>query len=70
MMHPKDLSYVEQMVPNITTEITKKLKTLQCGSCIGFGSSFRIPIMIKFALPDPMPQSTNCDILNTWYIKL
>ena len=70
MMHPKDLSYVEQMVPNITTEITKKLKTLQCGTCIGFGSSFRIPIMIKFALPDPMPQSTNCDILNTWYIKL
>lgn len=70
MMHPKDLSYVEQMVPNITTEITKKLKTLQQGTCIGFGASFKIPIIIKFGLPNPMPESTNCNILNTWYVNL
>ncbi len=70
MMHPKDLSYVEEMVPNITSEISKKLKTLQSGSCIGFGSSFKIPIVMKFDLPDPMPQSTNCDIVNNWFINI
>lgn len=70
MMHPKDLNYVEQMVPNITTEIAKKLKTLQQGMCIGFGTSFKIPMIIKFALPDPMPESTNCNIMDTWFINL
>ena len=70
MLHPKDLNYVEQMVPNITTEIAKKLKTLQQGTCIGFGSSFKIPIIIKFALPNPMPESTNCNIMDTWFVNL
>ena len=70
MLHPKDLNYVEQMVPNITTEIAKKLKTLQQGTCIGFGSSFKIPIIIKIALPNPMPESTNCNIMDTWFVSL
>ncbi len=68
MLHPKDLSYVEEMVPNITSEIAKKLKTLQQGTCIGFGSSFKIPIIIKLDLPDPMPESTNCNIIQSWFI--
>lgn len=70
MFHPKDLNYVEQMVPNITSEITKKLKTLQSGTCIGFGSAFKIPIITKFALPNPMPSSTNCNIMETWFVNL
>ena len=70
LVHPKDLGYVEDMVPNITSDISKKLKTLQPGNCIGFGSSFRIPVIIKFKLPDPMPQSTNCDILKTWFVQI
>ena len=70
MLHPKDLNYVEQMVPNITTEIAKKLKTLQQGTCIGFGSSFKIPIIIKITLPNPMPESTNCNIMDTWFVSL
>lgn len=70
MLHPKDLSYVEEMVPNITSEISKKLKTLQSGSCIGFGTSFKIPIIMRFDLPDPMPQSSNCNIMLNWFIEL
>ena len=70
MLHPKDLDYVEMMVPNITSEITKKLKTLQQGTCIGFGSSFKIPLLVRFSLPDPMPQSTSCDIMENWFVKI
>ena len=70
MLHPKDLEYVEDMIPDITSEITKKLKTLQKGCAIGFGSSFRIPVLIKFDLPNPMPQSTNCDIMSSWFVNL
>ncbi len=70
MLHPVDLNYVEQMIPDITSEIVKKLKTLQKGTCIGFGSSFRIPIIIRFDLPSPMPESTSCDILNTWFVDM
>lgn len=70
MLHPKDLEYVEQMVPDITTEIAKKLKTLQIGTCIGFGSSFKIPIIVRVQLPMPMPASSNCDIMETWFLNL
>ena len=70
MLHPKDLVYVEEMVPNITSEILKKIKTLQQGTCIGFGSSFRIPVIVRFELPNPMPQSTNCNIMENWFITL
>ena len=70
MLHPKDLLYVEEMVPNITSEILKKIKTLQQGTCIGFGLSFRIPVIIRFELPNPMPQSTSCNIMENWFINL
>ena len=70
MLHPKDLLYVEEMVPNITSEILKKIKTLQQGTCIGFGLSFRIPVIIRFELPNPMPQSTSCNIMENWFINM
>lgn len=70
MIHPKDLNYIEQMIPNITPEVAKKLKTLERGTGIGFGSSFKIPIIIKFDLPNPMPESTNCNIMDTWFVNL
>ncbi|MBE6153471.1 MAG: ATP-binding protein [Firmicutes bacterium] len=70
MLHPKDLEYVETMVPNITSEITKKLKTLQQGTCVGFGSSFKIPLIVRFELPDPMPESTSCDIIGNWFVNI
>ena len=70
LMHPRDLSFAQNMVPNITSEIAKKLKTLQPGNCIGFGSSFRIPVVIKFKMPDPMPESTNCDIIKSWFVQI
>lgn len=67
MVHPKDTLYIKNMVPSITQEIVEKLKTLQSGTCIAFGSAFKIPIIIRFDLPDPTPESNNADISNKWF---
>ena len=69
MTHPKDIEYVSQMIPSITSGIIKKLKLLQPGNCIAFGSAFKIPVLIKLDMPDPAPSSSSCDIINTWFIR-
>lgn len=68
MLHPKDITYIKDMVPNITTEIVKKLKILQPGTCIAFGSAFKIPSIVKIDMPDPAPTSESCDISNIWFV--
>ena len=69
ILHPVDLAYIKQMVPNITEEISKKFKTLQAGNCIAFGNAFKVPVFIKFDMPNPAPSSSSCDIKKTWFIE-
>ena len=69
MLHPTDVEYIRQMVPNITTEILKKIKLLQPGTCIAFGSGFKLPSLIKLEMPNPAPSSSSCDISGTWFIE-
>ena len=69
ILHPVDLNYIKAMVPNVTEEIVKKLKTLQAGNCIAFGSGFKVPVFIKFDMPNPSPSSSSCDISKTWFIE-
>lgn len=68
MLHPRDVSYIKEMVPNITTEVIKKLRILQPGICIGFGSAFKVPILIQMDMPDPAPSSSNCDVSRVWFV--
>ncbi len=68
MLHPTDVEYIKQMVPNITIEILKKIKLLQPGTCIAFGSGFKLPSLIKLDMPNPAPSSNSCDISNIWFI--
>lgn len=68
MLHPTDVEYIRQMIPNITVEVIKKLKLLQPGTCIAFGSGFKIPSLIKLDMPNPAPSSSSCDISNAWFI--
>ena len=66
MNHPVDVEYIRKMVPNISDEIVEKQKTLQAGTCLGFGMAFRIPIIIKMEMPNPAPWSGNCDVVTIW----
>lgn len=68
MLHPRDIQYVKDMVPNITNEVVKKLKVLQSGNCIGFGSAFNVPVIIKMDKPVPAPFSNSCDVSSNWFI--
>lgn len=65
--HPKDLEYIKSMVPNVSTEIVRHLKTLQPGNCIVFGSAFKVPIALRLDKPDPEPLSNNADIMKSWF---
>ncbi|MDD2505093.1 MAG: DUF87 domain-containing protein [Bacilli bacterium] len=66
MTHPKDIEYVEKMLPNISSDIIEKLNSLQAGTLVSFGNAFKIPLLIKMDLPNPMPYSANCDVLERW----
>ena len=68
MLHPRDVSYIKEMVPNITNEIVKRLRILQPGTCIGFGSAFKVPVLIHMDMPDPAPSSNSCDISARWFV--
>ena len=64
--HPVDVEYIRKMVPNITDEIIEKQKSLQSGTCLGFGLGFKIPLIVRMKMPDPSPLSGNCDVVNIW----
>ena len=68
MLHPKDVEYIREIVPNITNEIVKRLKILQPGNCVAFGQGFKVPVIVKFEMPNPAPSSDSCNISNTWFI--
>lgn len=66
MNHPTDVEYIKKMVPNISDEIVEKQKSLQSGTCLAFGSAFKIPLIVKLKMPNPMPMSGNCDVVKIW----
>ena len=66
MTHPLDIKYIEEMLPNISSDIVEKQKILQPGTCVGFGGAFKIPMIVKLDMPNPMPYSSNCDVSMRW----
>lgn len=66
-LHPRDLEYIKNMIPNISIEIVNQLKGLQPGHCIAFGCAFKVPISMYIELPNPRPNSDNVDLSTIWY---
>ena len=66
-LHPRDLQYIKEMVPNVSDEVLAVLKTLQPGSAIAFGSAFKVPVSLKMIKPDPEPYSSNSDVAKIWF---
>ncbi len=67
MFHPEDVDIISAMSAHIAEENLARLKTLRPGSALAFGSAFKIPAIVKLDLPDPMPESTNADLIANWY---
>lgn len=66
LTHPMDIEYMKKMLPNINADVIEKQKSLQSGTCVAFGGAFKVPIIVHFEMPDPAPQSGNCDVLKSW----
>jgi len=66
MSHPRDIEYITKMIPNITEDTIEKQKSLQVGNCLAFGSGFKIPLIARLEMPNPMPQSSSCDVVDRW----
>lgn len=66
MSHPRDIEYITKMIPNITEDTIEKQKSLQVGNCLVFGSGFKIPLIAKLEMPNPMPQSSSCNVVEKW----
>lgn len=64
--HPKDVEYLKQMIPNVSSDTIDKQKSLQSGIALGFGSAFKVPLMIKFEKPSPMINGENCNVTKSW----
>ena len=68
--HPTDLEYIRKMVPNISSDVIEKQKSLQSGTCVAFGRMMKIPMIVKMKLPDPEPQSANASIYENWMTEI
>jgi len=68
IQHPLDVKYIHDMVPDITDEVIYKMKSLQPGNCMAFGSAFRLPTLVKMDMPNPAPSSSSCDVSGIWFI--
>ncbi len=66
MSHPRDLEYLKKMLPNMSSEIMEKQKSLQPGTCVAFGRAFKIPMIVRMPLPNPEPYSSNADVVGRW----
>ena len=69
VIHPLDVKFVYELVPNITEDIIEKVKTLQSGNCMTFGTAFKVPTIVKLEMPNPAPSSNSCDISSVWFIN-
>lgn len=68
MFHPNDLAFVTSILPNISSNLINKLKTFHSGTCIAYGSAFKMPVVVNVNEPDPGPMSQNIDISRVWYV--
>ena len=64
--HPLDEEYIRKMIPNINNDIVDKQKELQSGTCLAFGTAFKIPVIVRLDMPNPPPLSSNADLLRYW----
>ena len=66
-VHPGDLKYIKEMIPNISEEVVLQLKNLKSGNCIAFGQAFKVPTVMYLEMPNPTPLSNNVDLKTVWY---
>ena len=67
MFYPEDIKMISSISSNVSLTEVEKVKSLRPGSALLFGNAFKIPLITQFEIPNPMPTSTNVDIIGCWY---
>ena len=69
IFHPMDLKFVSSAISGMSDSMMNRVKVLNPGSCILFGTAFKFPVLTMVDMPNPTPLSQSCDINGTWYIN-
>ena len=67
VFHPADLEIVRTMSTNVSMANIEQIKSLSPGSAFAFGIGFKIPTLVNFELPNPIPESTSVNVKNIWF---
>ena len=67
VFHPRDLEIVRSMSTNVSLETISQIKSLNPGTAFCFGVVFKIPTLVMFDLPNPLPESTSLKVNELWY---
>ena len=67
MFYPDDLNIIKNITSNLNDSIFEKLKSFLPGNALVFGTSFKMPLLVKVDIPNPMPESTSVKISDKWY---
>lgn len=69
MFHPADIKFISSAISGMSEGMVNRMKVLNPGCCILFGTAFKIPVITMVDMPNPTPLSQSCNIDNTWYVK-
>ena len=69
MFHPLDISFISSVVSGISESMINRIKVLNPGICVLFGTAFKFPVISMVDMPNPPPFSQSCNIDKTWYIN-
>ena len=69
MFHPLDINFVSSAVSGMADSMINRIKVLNPGTCILFGTAFKFPIISMVDMPNPTPLSQSCSIDKTWYVS-
>lgn len=67
VFHPADLEIVRTMSTNVSMANIEQIKSLSPGAAFVFGIGFKIPTLVNFELPNPIPESTSVNVKNIWF---
>ncbi len=67
MTHPKDMEYINRLIPFMTKEVSMHVQSVPPGYCYTFGPAFKIPMIVKLDMPNPTPISNNVNIQKVWF---
>ena len=69
IFQPNDIAFISSAIGEMSESMMKRVKNLNPGSCILFGTAFKFPVISMVDMPNPPPLSQSCNINKVWYVN-